>query len=499
MYSLASGDVDNLFSVDSSTGDIILVDTLDFETASVNPYDLVIRAVDQDPTTKRTGSTTVRLTVVDQNDNTPTCTSMLQTFQLPELTQTSSTVTLLNIGTTCSDADSGVNGQLGYNIYSVNGAVGTSAPFSIDASGATRLASPVDYELVPAYIVKVRVYDAGTPARTATVTVEVEVTNNNDNIPVFTSTPYSANVIETTSVGSTVFTVTASDDDEADTITFTINPPMNEFAIDPSNGKIILTEALDFDTAPTVYEIIVVATDNGLVPGPSSSSATVTIRVTDFNDGTPEFHPAVYAASLSENVANGYTVTTLTITDIDSTAFTYNIVSGNNLNVFGVSGTGLNGVITVVDRTNLDYETTIDFSLVIRVTDGSNTASATIEITVLPYNEHSPVFAGGLNAATATIAENAAIGASVYDVDATDTDDGRDGVIVYSIVSGSGGKFAVNPSTGLVTVAGTLDVESTPTYTLVVAATDRGTSPGKYLNACVLFILCYLREASSCK
>ncbi|WAR26922.1 FAT4-like protein, partial [Mya arenaria] len=477
VYSIISGDVDSKFSIDPSNGDIILTDDLDFETVSVNPYELIIHAVDSDPNTQLTGITTVRITVDDTNDNDPVCT-MLQTLILSEMTQTGTT-TLLNIGTTCSDADTGVNAQLSYAIYSVNGAVVLPTdPFSIDAgSGAIRLSNLMDYEVIQAYTVLVEVSDGGTPVNTVTVTVEVDVTDGNDNLPTFTGTPYSTNVIESTAVGSTIFTVAATDDDTEDTITFTINPAMTEFGIDPHTGKIILLKELDYDNVPTSYEITVVATDDGTVPGPSSSSATVTITVTDFNDGTPEFHPGVYSVSVSENEANGYTVTTLTITDIDTVAFGYNIESGNSLNVFNVSGIGKTPVVAIIDNTLLDYETVKDVSLVISVTDGANTASCTVEVTITPYNEDTPVFTGGLSTGTASVAENSITGTQVYDIDATDGDDGEDGEITYSIVSGAAGKFSIDPTTGIITVAGALDTETTPTYTLVIEAKDKGITP----------------------
>lgn len=50
--------------------------------------------------------------------------------------------------------------------------------------------------------------------------------------------------------------------------------------------------------------------------------------------------------------------------------------------------------------------------------------------------------------------------------------------ITYSLVSASiTGKFAVDASTGVVTVAAALDYETTTSYTLVVSATDRGAVP----------------------
>jgi hypothetical protein len=262
---------------------------------------------------------------------------------------------------------------------------------------------------------------------------------------------------------------------------------MTNFEVDPHTGKIILKAAVDYETATNPYEVIVVATDDGTNPSARSSSATVTITVTNFNDGTPEFDPGVYAVSLSENTGNGVTVVTVTVVDADSTTFTYSIDGGNSDNIFGLTGTTGTAYITVVDRTNLDYESTHKFySLIIRATDsGGLFGTATVDIAVLPYNEYTPTFVP--SSSTQSVAENAALGTTVYDIDATDADNGTDGVIVYSIASGASGFFAINPVTGVVTVSGSLDRETTSSYTLKVNAADKGTNPGKcMLQQCTL-------------
>ncbi len=69
-----------------------------------------------------------------------------------------------------------------------------------------------------------------------------------------------------------------------------------------------------------------------------------------------------------------------------------------------------------------------------------------------------------------SIAEDAATGDAVGTVSATDAD--SDG-ITYTIEAGSGdGKFAIDGSNGAITVAGALDHETTPSYTLTVQADD---------------------------
>lgn len=72
-----------------------------------------------------------------------------------------------------------------------------------------------------------------------------------------------------------------------------------------------------------------------------------------------------------------------------------------------------------------------------------------------------------------SIAENSANGSVVGRVTATDADVGQ--TITYSIVGGTGaGVFNINATTGVITVNGALNYESTTSYTLDIRATDDG-------------------------
>ncbi len=72
-----------------------------------------------------------------------------------------------------------------------------------------------------------------------------------------------------------------------------------------------------------------------------------------------------------------------------------------------------------------------------------------------------------------SVDEEALAGTAVGMVSATDPDDGD--TLSYAITAGNGaGHFAVDGGTGEITVAGALDYETTPSYTLTVEARDNG-------------------------
>ena len=87
-----------------------------------------------------------------------------------------------------------------------------------------------------------------------------------------------------------------------------------------------------------------------------------------------------------------------------------------------------------------------------------------------------------INDATApALPENSANGTAVYNINEafTGTDNDRDGQpLAYSIIGGNtGGAFAIDPTTGAITVANSaaLDFETTPVFNLTVQATDGAT------------------------
>ena len=77
-----------------------------------------------------------------------------------------------------------------------------------------------------------------------------------------------------------------------------------------------------------------------------------------------------------------------------------------------------------------------------------------------------PVFISGQ---TASVNENSATGTVVYLASANDLEAGT---VTYSLTDNAGGKFAINATTGQVTVAGAIDFEAASSLQITVAATD---------------------------
>ncbi|MBN2350694.1 MAG: cadherin domain-containing protein, partial [Bacteroidales bacterium] len=100
---------------------------------------------------------------------------------------------------------------------------------------------------------------------------------------------------------------------------------------------------------------------------------------------TYDFTPVLDNATISinENLPNGTTVNTLSGRDFDpGTSLTYSKISGST--AFDVA---TNGAITVANSAALDYETTPQFTISVRVSDGAKTDDATITINLNNVNE----------------------------------------------------------------------------------------------------------------
>lgn len=94
-----------------------------------------------------------------------------------------------------------------------------------------------------------------------------------------------------------------------------------------------------------------------------------------------------------------------------------------------------------------------------------------------------------------SIAENASNGTAVGTVSASDADASQ--TLSYAITAGNTGSvFAINSSTGAITVAGSLDFETTTSYALTVEVTDNGL-PTKNASATVTITITDVLETTS--
>ncbi len=177
--------------------------------------------------------------------------------------------------------------------------------------------------------------------------------------------------------------------------------------------------------------------------------------------------------AVDENAANGTVVgVTALASDADATSNTITYTLDDNAGGrFAIDGS--TGVVTVADGTLLDRESAASHNITVRATssDGSfNTASMTININ--DVDEFDVGAVSDVDGATNEVAENATAGTIVGITALASDPDATTNAITYSLFDNDGGRFQINSSTGVVTVAGAIDREvDGPTRNITVRAT----------------------------
>ena len=324
------------------------------------------------------------------------------------------------------------------------------------------------------YVVRVRATDDGLPARSSERTIAMRVIAANSYEPEIT-TPATPNlrVREDASVGDVIATIAARDQDPTGVngqVRFLISGGDHEeaFAIGYVSGDVTVATPLDFERKSR-YTIHVTATD--LAPQPLQTTRAFVIDVDDVNDALPVFDPALIQAEVEENAEVGTTVTRLAAFDADSepnAVISYSIVA-NTLpsNAFRVSPND-NYVIT---NALIDFEAAQSYSFAVRAANpGTQLSSeATVDVRVLGVNEYMPVFTERVY--SFEVSESEDIDYVIGYVEARDADDGADGQVRYFLIGDSNLRgFAIDVTTGAISVQRPIDREQTEELTLQVLA-----------------------------
>uniref|UniRef100_A0A8B9S3C2 Cadherin EGF LAG seven-pass G-type receptor 1 n=1 Tax=Apteryx owenii TaxID=8824 RepID=A0A8B9S3C2_APTOW len=448
------------FQINNSTGWITVSAELDRET--VENYHFGVEARDHGVPVM-TSSASVSITVLDVNDNNPAFTEKVYHLRLNEDAAVGSSVLTL----TAVDRD--VNSVVTYQITSGN----TRNRFAITSQsggGLITLALPLDYKQERQYVLTVTASDG---TRFDTVQVFINVTDANTHRPVFQSSHYTVSVSEDKPIGTSIVTISATDEDTGENarITYILDDNIPQFRIDPDTGTITTLMELDYEDQAS-YTLAITAHDNGI---PQKSDTTyVEILILDANDNAPRFLRDRYQGSVFEDVPLSTSVLQLSATDRDSG------LNGRLLYTFqgGDDGDGdfyiepTSGVIRTLRK--LDRENVAVYSLRAFAVDRGSPplkASVDIQVTVLDINDNPPVFEK--DEFDIFVEENSPVGSIVARISAADPDEGTNAQIMYQIVEGNIPEvFQLDLLNGDLTALMDLDYESRTEYVIVVQATS---------------------------
>ena len=218
------------------------------------------------------------------------------------------------------------------------------------------------------------------------------------------------------------------------------------------------------------------AGSTGLFPTSTHNNSNYWVDVTFQSGSIDNDAPAFTGPAALSIIENSTVVGALTATDANNNPLTFGIAGGSDAARFSINaGTGVLSFVAAPD-----FEVPGDaggnnvYDVVVSVSDGMSAVQRAYAITVVDnVNESAVTLPVDANGAVNTVNESAAVDtlvgitASSTDADATDT-------VTYSLTNDAGGRFAINGTTGVVTVAnGTLlDRETAASHNIVVRATS---------------------------
>jgi protocadherin Fat 4 len=335
-----------------------------------------------------------------------------------------------------------------------------------------------DREIEPYVIIEFAFQDYGTPPLYCRHNVTVEIVDDNDNNPYFLANE-SGSIIEYNQIGEQIVTISAADDDIGDNarITYVIVTGNNRdsFAIHPDNGTVYAAVPLN-KTVQRFYTLTIMAVDNGTPRRSSRSYGYVHIEVLDFNDNPPQFAANVLGADVPENnVTEFYTLFAVDEDEGSNSNVTYSLLASDDSHRFTLDS--ITGVLETVEPFDAENDTVVLLN-VVAVDMGLIPLSsmAVVMVTIVDENDNGPYFPN--TTYNVTVEENSSPGTHVLTVEALDEDrDEPNNKISYSLDNLHGQLFTINVSSGVITVAKTIDREISSSFTFKVFATDGGNPP----------------------
>ncbi|XP_075041977.1 protocadherin-8-like [Mixophyes fleayi] len=320
--------------------------------------------------------------------------------------------------------------------------------------------------------------------------VKVEVRDINDNSPRFPSSEILVDVSEAAPVGTRIPLQMAMDEDLGlHSVQNYLISGNKHFGIDVQTradglkyADLILMKDLDRESRSS-YKLELVASDGG---SPSlSGSATVQVRVLDFNDNSPTFEDSSITVDLMEDAPVGHLLLDLNAVDLDEGAngeIAYGFsaqVSEEVRELFKIDPKS--GCVTLEGE--VDFETKPSYEFDVQAQDlGPNPLTATCKITVhiVDVNDNAPIITitplTSSDKGVVYISEAAAKDTFIALISTSDIDSGLNGK-VHCILLGHDGHFKLQQAyedSFMIVTTSLLDREHIAEYQLTLLAEDLG-------------------------
>ncbi|MEM9385757.1 MAG: cadherin domain-containing protein, partial [Pseudomonadota bacterium] len=382
-----------------------------------------------------------------------------------------------------NDADGSANGVA----YSLS--ENPHEAFAIDpTTGEVTVANPASLDFESAQSMQIEVTATSQDGSSSAQTFDIAVTDSNefDVSPVSDHDGAANSIAEDASVGDYVGVTAIADDADgsANGIEYSLSEnPSGTFAIDPTTGEVTVADpaGLDFESAQSMQIEVTATSQDGST---STQRFEIDIANVDEYDTSSVSDTDGAASTLSESAGNGTAVgITAFASDADgvNNEVTYSL-SANPNDAFAIDAN--TGVVTVNDSTALDFESgnTMQIEVTASSADGSSSEQI-FDIALTDQNEFHVSAVGDTDEAANFISENASAGDTVGVTAFASDGDSTDSSVSYSLSDDAGGAFAIDASTGEVTVAdpSAIDYESNASLQIEVTATSEDGSATKQL------------------
>ena len=338
--------------------------------------------------------------------------------------------------------------------YSISGT--DSSLFTIDpSSGELSFTSAPDFEN-PSDDGQDNTYELAITAtdtigKQAQQSLTISVNNLNDNAPQLVLSSSTFSILE----NSTAITTITATDADGDDLSFSLisTTDSSHFTVDPASGALAFTSAPDFESpqdanADNTYELELSASD-----GINTTSANISVSVTNVNDVAPSFAATTDSSSVSENTSG--VVYTASATDIEGDSVSYSLGGTDSAHFTIDLNSGELSLANALDFENpTDHNSNNDYELEITASDGTNSATLALTVSVQDLNDNPPSF--GSASDSIQIAENTS--GSIYtavatDLDATDT-------ITYTLSGTDSALLQIGASSGALSFQQAPDYEN---------------------------------------
>ncbi|XP_046677372.1 putative neural-cadherin 2 [Homalodisca vitripennis] len=208
-YEITGGNIGGVFAVDSQTGDVSLAAKLDYESKKM--YELRLSVTDEESISY----TSLRVTVLDVNDNPPVFDKPLYRALVLEEDSTNLPKKILQVNVSDSDIDRPRNIDYFLTGPGVDADVPSNGKFSINkTSGEVYVLQPLDRDLPhgrPQWRFTVFAQDEGGEGLVGYADIHVNLQDVNDNAPIFLQSLSTTNLTENGTAGTGTVSIIVSD------------------------------------------------------------------------------------------------------------------------------------------------------------------------------------------------------------------------------------------------------------------------------------------------